>query len=255
MRPLHVTTPLATPREAETRLPPDHHLTIPAPVDRSDAVAGAGLRSSDVAAFFADQGARAKDITERSASLSSDGDIPELLHTESGSAMDDLSAQIGDYIGEMKRTHPEMFQNSGGSDVLGDWMTGEMTRETEEEKKKFLELLALAKDPSSVILAITKKHADESLQKVGKLMAAYKEQTESLDHLQAEMDLKQAHGDLSQADLAQFNMKFGSLQGDTMNLFQVMQKEMNNYERVMEGGQSMSKADNADETMIQNMRG
>ena len=115
-----------------------------------------------------------------------------------------------------------------------------------------LALLASAKDPSSVILAITQKHAQASLQKVGKLMAAYKDQTETLDHLQAAMDLKGDHW--GQSDMMRTNMKFSRAQSDTMNLFQVMQKEMNNYERVMESGQSMYKGDNADETMIQNMK-
>jgi hypothetical protein len=258
MRPLHVTTAPATPREAETRLPPDHHPTIPAPVDRRDsidAIAGAGLRSSEVAAFFADQGALAKELTERPSSRSSDGDIPEFLHTEGASSMDDLSKQIGDYIGTMKRTHPEMFQQSGGSDVLSDWMMGEMSQQTEAEKKKFLEVLAMAKSPGDVILAMTQKHAGDALHKVSKLMGDYKDQTEAMDHLQAELDLKQSSGDLTQADMMQFNMKFSRGQGDTMHLFQGMQMEMNNYERVLEGGQSLNKSDNADETMVQNMRG
>lgn len=177
-----------------------------------------------VADFFAEQGGRMKAMTGRAASLSSDGDIPE------------------------------MFQKaSGDRDVLNDWLTGQLVEETEESRRKFLQVLAAAKDPSSVILAITQKHSQESLKKIGQLMEVYQENRESLDHLQAEMDLM--GGEITQADMMQTNMKFARNQADSMNLFQAMQKEMNNYERTLEGGQSLHKADNADQTMIQNMKG
>jgi len=177
-----------------------------------------------IADFFADQGGRMKEMTGRAASLSSDGDIPE------------------------------MFQEaSGDRDVLNDWLTGQLVEETEESRRKFLQVLASAKDPSSVILAITQKHSQESLKKIGQLMEVYQENRESLDHLQAEMDLM--GGEITQADMMQTNMKFARNQADSMNLFQAMQKEMSNYERTLEGGQSLHKADNADQTMIQNMKG
>src|SRR6185295_7157444 len=140
------------------------HLQIP------DEVA---LRPENVIPFLAGQHAKLVDITARPEIKALEGDIPEYLHDErapvvtamsreeqsnlgewrqeaflkiqSGSpGMEELGNEISGYISDALKKDPTLFQQSSGgstSDILGQWLTGQMIEETEETKKKYHEAL------------------------------------------------------------------------------------------------------------------
>lgn len=200
---------------------------------------------------------------ERSALSDWHKDMARVLSTASGDggSLDQIKNDIQNYIDDAMKNHPEMFQDNGGAntpDVLEQWLTGQMATQTDDQKKKYQELMALASrgaDPDSIILAMTYRQAQESQNKMGKLLEVYKTNMDSLDQMRAELDLSTAKGDISQADMMKKNMDFSRYQADSMNLFQCFQKEFGNYERIMQSGQSLEKSGHeADRTMLQNLK-
>lgn len=251
------------------------HLQIP------DEVA---LRPENVIPFLAGQHAKLVDITARPEIKALEGDIPEFLFNDrtpmvtamsreeqsslgewreqaflkiqSGSpGMEEIGNEINSYISEALKKDPTLFQQSSSgstSDILEQYMTGQMIQETEETKKKYHEALAMARSPQDVILIMTAKHAQDATAKIGQMVQVYSEQMDSMDKMQAQFDLDQASGHQSQADLAKANMQFSSMQGDVMNLFQVIQMEMNNLEKTQDFGNSSAKSVNEIAKDIQN---
>jgi hypothetical protein len=225
---------------------------VPPPLDTSDPSWGrtelTGEESSALAEWH----------QERSAALlkSQSGGADLGTAADSGSSLDDLKKEIGDYVGKATAEHPELFhQSSGGStaDVLDQWMMGKMLVETDEQKKRYHELLAMAShsgNPDNIILAITSRHAAESMTKIGQLMGFYKEKSDAMDKLRAQIDLDGSKA--SQSTMMKDNMAFSGIQGDMMNLFQVIQKEMNNYESTMQMSQSEIKSR---KDLVQQMQG
>ena len=251
------------------------HLQIP------DEVA---LRPENVIPFLAGQHAKLVDITARPEIKATEGDIPEYLHDEKtpvvtamsreeqsnlgewrqeaflkiqsgGSGLDDLENEIKGYINDVAKNHPELFQSDSGgttSDVLDQWMTGQMVQETEEAKKKYQAALAMARSPEDVLLVMTSKHAQDSMTKIGRMLKVYKQQMDSLDKMQANLDLNMSKGNVSQATMMKTNIEFSRTQGDVMNLFQVIQKAMGDYERSMNSSGSIIKNIKEIATTIQN---
>lgn len=277
-------------RERATPLPTGEILTTSETVKQLQIPDDVALRPENVIPFLASQSAKLTEICYRPEIKTLYADIPEYLHNENmpvvsalsgdersalsdwhkdiattlttasgdGGSLDQVKNDIQNYIDDAMKNHPEMFQDntSSTSDVMEQWMTGQMVVQTEEQKKKYQELMALASrgaDPDSIILAMTYRQAQESQTKMGKLLEMYKTQMDGLDKMRAELDLG---GDkISQADMMKANMDFSRYQGDAMNLFQVIQKEMANYERVMQSGQSLVKSGHeADRTILGNLK-
>jgi hypothetical protein len=259
-------------------LPGDQIVTTDGTIRQLQIPDAVALRPENVIPFLANQSVRLNEIVNRPEIKTLEADIPEYVHderapvvttlstsentalsewrqersallqTQAGNAdLDALQNEIESYIDEAVKNNPDLFGNGGSGtvDVLDQWMTGQMSAVTDEQKKKYQELLALASrggDPESVILAMTYRHASESMSKIGQLLNVYKEQTGVLDKLQADLDLKGFKGDLTQADMMKTNMEFSRTQADVMNLFQVIQREMGNYERTMQSGSSLAKS-------------
>ncbi len=238
----------------------------------------ASLSRDSVISFLANQSVRLLEITNRADIKTMSADIPEYIHDErtpavtalssdeqsalsewrqerstvlqtqaGGANLEELENEISSYIDEAVRTNPDLFGNgnSGTVDVIDQYMTGQMVQMTDDQKKKYQELMALASmggDADSIILAMTYRHATSSMTKIGQLLSVYKEQTGVMDKIRADMDLKGFKGDLTQADMMKTNMEYSRTQADTMNLFQIIQREMGKYESVMQTSSSLIKS-------------
>jgi hypothetical protein len=172
-----------------------------------------------------------------------------LLRSQAGDAnLEGLENEIKSYIDEAVKNNPDMFGRDGAGatvDVFDQWFTSNMVAETEETKKKYHQLLAAAAasgNAEDVLLAMTFRHAQSSMLKMGKLLESYKTHMDSLDKLQADLDLKGFKGDLSQADMMKVNMEFARSSGDSNNTMQMIMKTMSEYERTMQSASSMNKS-------------
>jgi len=279
-------------RERATPLPTGEIVATDGTIKQLQIPDEVALRPENVIPFLAGQSVRLKEITERPEIKTLEADIPEYLYderahvpmalsreeqtaltewhqdmrsmlstaSEGSDSMDQIKNDIQNYIDNAMKDNPDLFKGGSGtdtSDVLDQWFTGQMVAETEETKKKYQQLMVAARgDPESILLAMTYRHAQSSMLKMGKLLEMYKTHMDGLDKIQADLDLKNAKGDLTQADMMKTNMDFARSQGDAMNLFQIIQKEMGNYERTMQSASSLSKSINDPlRSIIGNMRG
>lgn len=175
-----------------------------------------------------------------------------------GGGTDDLDKRIQGYIDEAVKNGAVTDKGGGigAVDVLEDWYTGQIIQETEESRKKYLEILAAAKgDPEAVILAMTFRNGQKQMAAMGQMLGAFREKQDGLQALQAELDLKNFKGKLSQADMMAGNVKFASLQSDTSTIMHMIQKTMSDYERTMVSANSLLKTTGESEmAIIRNMR-
>lgn len=267
---------------------PGEILTTPGAIDHLNIPDEVALQPQNVIPFLASQHAKLVDITSRPEIKALSAEIPEpdfvsddsrlqataltseeqgalgewhqdtkTLLTQAGDVpMDDLDRTIKGYIDDAASKNPDLFKNSGGGtvDVIGDWFTGQMVQETEESRKKYLEILATAKgDPDAVILAMTFRNAQKQMSQMGELLNAYRDKITGLDKLQADLDLKGSK--LTQADMMKGNVDFARYQGDATQIFQIIQKTMSDYDRTMVSANSLVKTESESRlAIIRNMR-
>lgn len=271
------TTLRDTTRPQVVPLPPDQLVTTDGLIKQLQIPDAVALQPGNLIPFLANQSARLLEITSRPEIKTAAAEIPEyiddprapavtalssdeqtalsewreerstLLQTQSGADLEALEEEISSYIDQAVKTNPDLFGHSGGSsaDVIDQYMTGQMVAMTDDQKKKYQELMAIASrggHPDDIILAMTYRHSAEAMGKIGKLLNVYKEQTGVLDKLQADLDLKGFKGDLSQAEMMKTNMEFSRTQADVMNIFQIMQRAMSDYERGEQSGASLIKS-------------
>ncbi|HSA59525.1 MAG TPA: hypothetical protein VLJ37_07555 [bacterium] len=273
------TTLRDTVRPQVVPLPADQIVTTDGLIQQLQIPEVASLSRESVISFLANQSARLLEITSRPEIKTAAAEIPEYVHYDNAPVVTALSSdeqsalsewrrersaliqtqsddgnleslekEVQSYIDEAVKNNPDLFGNgkSGTVDVIDQYMTGQMVQMNNEQKKKYQELLMLASrggDPESVLLAMTYKNAQSSMNKIGQMLTVYKEQTGILDKLQADLDLKGFKKDgLTQVDMMKTNMEFSRTQADVMNLFQIMQKEMNRYETVMTSANSLGKS-------------
>ncbi len=279
------------PRERPIPLAPGEIVTTPGTIESLNIPDSVALRPENVTPFLANQYVRLNEITARPEIKSLEAAVPEYLHddrapvaavmsqgeqqafqdfrddvkrtllqSQSGDTdLDHLSDEIQSYIDGAVQANPDLFPQSGSGsyDVIDQYFTGQMVKETEETKKRYQQILAAAKgDPESVILAMTYRHIQGAQAQMGKLVAAYKTKMDDMDKLQAELDLKgSSAGGLSQADMMRGNMDSARLMGDTNQIFQLIQKAMGDYEREMVGSKSLIEAAGKPvDVMTQNLR-
>ncbi len=270
-------------------LPPGDLLTTDGIVQQLQITDQEALKPGNLVPFLASQSVKYNEIVNRAEIKTLEGDIPEylfddrapivsalskdeqsalsdwhneakaMLSSQAGSGSpgsEDLAKEIEKFVDDALKNNPDALAKGhslGAVDVLGEMMTGELYRETEESRKKYQEILATATDAGSVILAMTMRQSQKTAQLMGRAFEALKFQQEGMMKLEAEMNLKGKS--LSQADMMKTNMDFARFSSDSSQIYQVIQKGMSDYERNFTFGNSMIK--NAGEplrTMIQNMK-
>lgn len=276
-------------KQTTVPLPPGDLLTTDGIVQQLQITDTEALKPGNLVPFLASQSVKYNEIVNRPEIKALEGDIPEylfddrasvvtalskdeqsalgdwrneakaMLSSQAGSGSpgsDDLSKEIEKFVDDALKNNPDALAKDhaiGAVDLLGDMMTGELYRETEESKKKYQEILAAASDPESVILAMTWRQSTRTAQLMGRAFEALKFQQEGLMKLEAEMNLKGKS--LSQAELAKANMDFGRFSTESTQIYQVIQKGMSDYDRNFTFGNSMvKKAEEFYRTAIANMK-
>jgi len=178
--------------------------------------------------------------------------------TSSGgsSGTDDLSKQIEQFVDGVAKNNPDAFtKGSGmsGPDILGDMLSGEIYQDTAETKQKLHELLAAAKDPESVIMALAWHQSMKTANLMGRAFEALKFQQDGLMKLEAEMNLNGKMMD--QSTLMQKNLQFSQFSTSSSQIYQVIQQGMNQYEQTFTLSNSLLKDHKqSDNVIIQNMK-
>lgn len=186
------------------------------------------------------------------------------IQTEGSVDINRLDAEVQGHIDEMRRLHPDWWQQQTNarnapdiiSAMFSDQLTGELNRESAEERKKWDELLMAAKGSPDMINSIMgMRHAQKVSQQMGKLVAMYKNHVDGMDKLAASFDLSNSRGNLTQADLAKFNADFARAQSDTSSLFQAITRIQTEYDRTIQFVHTTNtEITQPLKTMIQNMR-
>jgi hypothetical protein len=279
------------PRERPIPLAPGEIVTTPGTIESLKIPDSVALRPENVTPFLANQFVRLNEITARPEIKSLEAAVPEYIHddrapvlsamsqgeqqafqsfredvkstllqSQSGDAdLDHLSEEIRGYIDEAASNNPDVFAQSGSDgsyDVMDQYFTGEMLKENEETKKKYQQLIAAARDPETVILLMADKQLRGIQATMGKLVTGYKAKMDDMDKLQAQLDLKGSSASgLSQADMMRGNMDSARLMGDTNQIFQLIQKTMSDYERIMVSSKSLIESSGKPgDVMTQNLR-
>lgn len=253
------------------------------------------LRPENVMPFLASQWGRYNDIVNRPEIKALSADIPSteeyaglqiesVLMPEEQAALqswneerfagggtlgvqtvEELDSEIGRIVNESQGQRADSGQGRGrnptatrGSaiDPFDMMFTNEVVQETEDQKRKWQELIAAAKgSPDMVNTIIGMRYAKKMTQKIGKLTELYKYHTDAMDKLSAQFDLKSSGGQLAQADLAKFNADFARAQTDTSNTFQMLQNLMGEYQRVTQFTSTIdTEIDRTIRSIIQNFR-
>ncbi|GEM_PF-2974903 len=190
------------------------------------------------------------------------------IQTEGSAPLDinRLDAEVQGHIDEMRRLHPDWWQqqtnsrSTGTPDIMSamfsDQLTGELNQESAEERKKWDELLIAAKGSPDMINSIMgMRHAQKVSQQMGKLVEMYRNHVDGMDKLAASFDLSNSGGHLTQADLAKFNADFARAQSDTSSLFQAITRIQTEYDRTIQFVHTTNtEITQPLKTMIQNMR-
>jgi hypothetical protein len=256
----------------ETRLPLlGEPVLTPGTLDQLKIPDEVALRPENVIPFLAKQSVRYHEIVDRPEIKTMSAEIPEYVYDDSAQAMqprvtteeqvaldswygekketlmktqslDDLDQDIQNHIDEMRRLHPEYFQDNSpdaadnGGDLISQMLTGDMLEETDEQKKKWLEILSMAKSPDMVNLLMTFRGAKQASAVIGKLAEQYKSKIDAMDKLSAEYALKNQGGAISTADAQQFNIDSMRTYTDITETFQVMTRAVSDLEKVEVGG-------------------
>lgn len=271
-------------------LPPHELVVTPESLERLKIPDEIALKPENVLPFLANQSLRYNEIVNRPEIKALEGDIPLYIHddvatanvksnfsAEEQSVLDDwgrgvmlrvqsdpdidpLLNQIDKAIEEAAKNHPELetFKPGTSFDFLDDMMIHKLTQETEAERQRFREALAMAAssgNPEAVSTVLGFRYAFQASKKIGKLMEVYRYNVDAMDKLRATFDLENRKGDPSAADLAMFNADFARQQSDVSNLFQMVTMAMNDYQRISEFTHTINgEIRRPLEVMIQNMK-
>ncbi len=274
----------------ERMLPPGDLILTRTAIEQLKIADQAALKPENVLHFLASQSIRYNEITNRPEIKSLAADIPEYIHDDatmsnatpllsleeresmtsyaqeklqnpvflsSQSGIDDLTREIQDFIRQAQQDHPEVHTPNQATplDPLEGMLTDNLVKETEEEKTKWQELFAAAKDPELVSTILGMRYAQQVMKKIGKLTEAYKFQTDHMDKIRASLELKNAHGPLSQADMLKINLDFGRAQGDMSTVSQALTRALNDYDRITRSTQdNNTKIDSTLKVMVANLK-
>ncbi len=180
--------------------------------------------------------------------------------TDPGALLDELDAFFNDpeIRSRLDAAHPA--PSGGGSasepDLFDTMFTSQMIEETEDEKRKWAELVAAARSPEMVNTLLNYRKSQLFTKIIGHLMEQQKFHVDQVDKVRAEMDLgmKSADG-LSTAELAKFNADFAVAQTDATQVYQQIQYALSNVERFEAQTPQINRImDQTFETMIRNLR-
>lgn len=275
-------------KQTTVPLPPGDLLTTDGIVQQLQITDAEALKPGNLVPFLASQSVKYNEIVNRPEIKALEGDIPEYLFDDrasvvtalskdeqsalggwrneakamlssqsgSGSGSDDLAKDIEKFVDDALKNNPDALAKDhtlGAVDLLGEMMTGELYRETEETKRKYQEILASASDAESVILAMTWRQSTKTAQLMGRAFEALKFNQDGLMKLEAEQNLKGKNP--SQGEMMKMNMDFARFSTDSTQIYQVIQKGLSDYDRNFSFGDSMvKKADQTERAIIQNMR-